>query len=78
MSKKIEEATQNALLTLRNAGYYVENLWSIYDVDNDDLTKEEKLEILHNSIHRDYIYERINDAIHDELLIYTQSKYLEP
>ena len=74
MSKKVEEALQ----TLRDAGYYVENLWSIEDVDDDDLTKEEKLEILHNSIHRDYIYERINDAIHDELLIHTQSKYLEP
>lgn len=70
MDKKIEEALQ----TLRDAGYYVENLWSIEDVDNDDLTKEEKLEILHNSIHRDYIYERINDAIHDELLMLNHSK----
>lgn len=74
MSKKVEEALQ----TLRDAGYYVENLWSIEDVDNDDLTKEEKLEILHNSIHRDYVYRIINESIYDELLIHTQSKYLEP
>jgi hypothetical protein len=69
MSKKIDEALQ----TLRDAGYYVENLWSIYDIDDDNLDKEEKLEVLHNAIHRDYIYERINDAIHDELLILKNS-----
>jgi hypothetical protein len=74
MSKKIEEALQ----TLRDAGYYVENLWSIYDVDNDELTKEEKLEILHNSIHRDYIYSIINESIYDELLMYTEVKNWKP
>jgi hypothetical protein len=71
---KIDESTQNALLTLRNAGYYVDNLWHIDDVDNDDLTDEDKLYILHNAIHRDYIYERINEAIHDETEILTEIK----
>jgi len=70
MNKKIEEALQ----TLRDAGYYVENLWHIDDIDDDSLDKEEKLEALHNAIHRDYIYERINDAIDDELLILKHSK----
>lgn len=70
MNKKIKEARQ----TLRDAGYYVENLWSIYDVDDDSLNNEEKLEVLHNAIHRDYIYERINESIQDELLILSQSK----
>lgn len=74
MSKKIEEALQ----TLRDAGYYVENLWSIEDVDNDDLTKEEKLEILHNSIHRDYVYRIINEAIYDEVEMYTEVKNWKP
>lgn len=74
MNKKIEEARQ----TLRDAGYYVENLWSIEDVDNDDLTKEEKLEILHNSIHREYIYSLINESIYDELLMYTEVKNWKP
>lgn len=74
MNKKIEEALQ----TLRDAGYYVENLWSIEDVDNDELTKEEKLEILHNSIHRDYIYSIINESIYDELLMYTEVKNWKP
>ena len=74
MDEKIEEALQ----TLRDAGYYVENLWSIDDVDNDELTKEEKLEILHNSIHRDYIYSIINESIYDELLMYTEVKNWKP
>ena len=70
MNKKIDEALQ----TLRDAGYYTGNLWHINDIDDDSLDKEEKLEVLHNAIHRDYIYERINDAIHDELLILKYSK----
>jgi hypothetical protein len=74
MSKKVEEALQ----TLRDAGYYVKFLWHIDDVNNDDLTDGEKLEVLHNAIHKDYMYSNINESIHDELLIYTQSKYLEP
>jgi hypothetical protein len=70
MNVKIKEALQ----TLRDAGYYVENLWSIYDVDDDSLNNEEKLEVLHNAIHRDYIFELINKSIQDELLILSQSK----
>ena len=71
---KIEESTQNALLTLRNAGYYVGNLWHIDDVNNDDLTKEEKLDVLHHAIHRDYIYSLINEAIQEEVSALTELK----
>lgn len=60
---------EKAIQVLRNAGYYVGNLWHVYDVDEDDLTPEEKLEILHNAIHRDCVYERINANIEDELLM---------
>ena len=74
MDNKIKEALQ----TLRDAGYYVENLWSIEDVDNDDLNNEEKLDILHNSIHRDYVYRIINEAIYDELEIYMEVKNWKP
>ena len=70
MSKKVEEALQ----TLRDAGYYATFLWHIDDVDDDDLSDEAKLEILHNSIHKDYIYSIINESIYDELLMYTESK----
>jgi hypothetical protein len=70
MSKKVEEALQ----TLRDAGYYATFLWHIDDVDDDDLSDEAKLEILHNSIHKDYIYETINESIYDELLMYKEYK----
>jgi hypothetical protein len=74
MSKKVEEALQ----TLRDAGYYVENLWHIDDVGNDDFTKEEKLDILHNSIHRDYVYRIINESIYDEIEVLTETKNWKP
>ncbi len=70
MSKKVEEALQ----TLRDAGYYATFLWHVDDVDDDDLSDESKLEILHNSIHKDYIYETINESIYDELLMYKEYK----
>jgi hypothetical protein len=71
---KIDESTQNALLTLRNAGYYVDFLWHVDDVNNDDLTDEQKLELLHHAIHRDYIYCTINESIDDELSMLTELK----
>jgi hypothetical protein len=71
---RIDKSTQNALLTLRNAGYYVGNLWHVDDVNNDDLTKEEKLDVLHHSIHRDYIYGLINEAIQEEVSALTELK----
>ena len=70
MSKKVDEALQ----TLRDAGFYTTFLWHIDDVDDDDLSDEAKLEILHNSIHKDYIYETINESIYDELLMYKEYK----
>jgi hypothetical protein len=69
---KIDKATQNALLKLRNAGYYVGNLWHVDDVNNDNLTKEEKLNVLHYAIHRDYIYGLINEAIQEEVSALTE------
>jgi len=60
---------EKAIQVLRDAGYYVGNLWSIDDVDDDTLTKAEKLDVLHNAIHRDCVYERINENIEDELLM---------
>ena len=62
---KIKEAME----TLREAGYYVDNLWSVDDVDDDNLSQEEKLSVLHDAIHRDRIYEIINENIYDELMM---------
>jgi len=67
---KVEEAMQ----VLKDAGYYVENLWCIHDVDDDRLTKENKLKVLHSAIHRENIYSMINENIADELLILNESK----
>jgi hypothetical protein len=58
-----------AIQVLKNSGYYVGNLWHVDDVDDDTLTNEEKLEVLHNAVHRDCVYERINENIEDELLM---------
>jgi hypothetical protein len=59
----IEEAKQ----VLRNAGYYVDNLWSIHDVDAEgiDMTDDEKYEILDVALSNDWICEHINSSISD-------------
>lgn len=53
-----EEAKQ----VLRDAGYYVDNLWCIEDVDA-DITDDEKYEILDEVLQSEYIMERINESI---------------
>lgn len=60
--------TEQAMQVLRDAGYYLGNLWHIDDIDDDSFTKEEKLDILQNAIDRDYVYEIINENIHDQIL----------
>ena len=45
---KIEDAKQ----VLRDAGYYVDDLWSIHDVS--DGTKEERMRVLHEVLWRNY------------------------
>lgn len=52
--------TEQAKEVLRNAGYYVDNLWSIHDVNDDSLTDEQteyvdcldSLKKVNNGIHR--------------------------
>ncbi len=39
-------AIANAKLVLKQAGYYVDNLWSIHDVKDDSLTDEQKMKCL--------------------------------
>lgn len=66
---------EQAMQVLTEAGYYLGNLWHIDDIDDDSFTKEEKLDILHNAIHRDYVYQIINENIHDQILIEKYSKH---
>lgn len=56
--------TEEAKQVLRDAGYYVDNLWCIEDVDA-DITDYEKYEILDEVLQSEYIMERINVSIQD-------------
>lgn len=72
---KVEEARQ----VLRNAGYYVDNLWSIHDVDTEgvDMTDDQKYEILDKVLQGEYIMEKINVSIGDEVEEFLIGKVME-
>lgn len=55
--------TEQAKEVLRNAGYYVDNLWSIQDVEDDSLTDEQKMSVLDMAFENEYINEEIFYAI---------------
>lgn len=62
---KIDEARA----TLREAGYFVDNLWHIDDVEG-ELTNEKKQSILNKALTNEYLMEMIHEQIkhysHDE------------
>jgi hypothetical protein len=57
---------QEAKEVLRNAGYFVDNLWHIDNVDLDGASNEDKMQILDDVLSSDYtnqiIFESIADA----------------
>jgi hypothetical protein len=55
--------TEQAKEVLRNAGYYVDNLWSIHDVDDDSLTENEKQSALAMALTNERIMEEIQYGI---------------
>jgi len=55
--------TEQAKQVLRNAGYYVDNLWSIRDVDDDSLTDKQKMSALDMAFNNEHINEEIFYAI---------------
>ena len=55
--------TEQAKEVLRNAGYYVDNLWSIQDVDNDSLTDNEKQSGLNMALTNEHIMGEIQYGI---------------
>jgi hypothetical protein len=61
--------TEEAKQVLRNAGYYVDNLWSIHDVDVEgvDMTDDERYRILDIVFKTDWVIEQINESIDFEL-----------
>jgi len=64
--------TEQAKEVLRNAGYYVDNLWSIHDVKDDSLTDEQKMKVLHMAMTDEYTTEQIFDAICESVEIITE------
>jgi hypothetical protein len=70
MSIDREHAIANAKLVLKQAGYFVDNLWHIEDVQHsfecDDDTAQE---ILNDVLTSDWCVERINEAIYDVALM---------
>jgi len=55
--------------TLRDNGYYVENLWTIHDVQSVvECTDKEAMEIMHNAITDDNVMTEIWFAIKDYAL----------
>ncbi len=60
MTNEIEKAKQ----VLRNAGYFVDNLWSIEDVQqNYNCTDEQAMEVLEGALTDDYTQQMIFEAI---------------
>jgi hypothetical protein len=56
--------TEQAKEVLRNAGYYVDNLWTIQDVqDRFECNDERAQEILHDALTDEYIVEQIFEQI---------------
>jgi hypothetical protein len=54
--------TEQAKSTLRNNGYFVDNLWTIFDVHT-DTDEQEKMEILEHVFNDPYLMEEINILI---------------
>lgn len=65
-------AIANAKLVLKQAGYYVDNLWSIHDVKDDSLTDEQKMKALDMAMTNEYTTEQIFYAIGVSVEIITE------
>lgn len=54
-----------AKFTLRQAGYFVDNLWHIDDVDLDGASDEDKMQILDDVLSSGYLTEMTFECIED-------------
>ena len=67
LTKVLDELNNNAKQVLKDAGYYVDNLWHVNDVLNyHDCTDDEAQEILDNVLTNDWIMEQMNENIKNE------------
>lgn len=63
-SRKITIA--NAKLVLKQAGYYVDNLWHVDDVkDRFECDDDTAQEVLHDSLNNEWIIEKIFEQSYD-------------
>lgn len=69
---KTNMTTEQAKEVLRNAGYYVDNLWSIHDVKDDSLTDSQKMLALDMALTNEYTTEQIFYAIGVSVEIITE------
>jgi hypothetical protein len=67
MEQSREVAIANARLVLKQAGYFVDNLWHVNDVkDKFECDDDTAQKILKQALTHPYIVERIFDVIQDE------------
>jgi len=65
-NKPTHQQVEDALAVLRSAGYYVENLWHIRDVqDRYEASDETAIDILDGSLCSESVVEHIFDVIQD-------------
>jgi len=65
---------QQAREVLRKAGYFVDNLWHIDDVDLDGASDEDKMQILDDVLSNGGYFERVFEMIADAKEYYKQKQ----
>ena len=65
LTKALEELNNNAMQVLKDAGYYVESLWHVNDVQF-ECTEERAQKILGKALTNEWIVEQINEQINYE------------
>lgn len=65
---------QQAREVLRKAGYFVDNLWHIDDVDLDGASDEDKMQILDDVLSNGGYFERVFEMIADTKEYYKQKQ----
>ena len=67
LTKALDELNNNAKQVLKDAGYYIDNLWHVNDVLNYHYCTDNKAqEILNKALTNEWITEQINEQIRNE------------
>lgn len=66
---------EKAKATLRDAGYFVDMLWHVSDIQNNfECTDEEALEVLKEAVENGYNVMQINESIREIAILNFQEK----